>query len=358
MIPSAPTAAAAARERLDQPPVARGVARVDDHRQVRVQLQPRHGAEVEREARRGLERPDPALAQDHVLVALLEHVVGGHQQLVERGRQPALEQHGLAELARHLEQRVVLHVARADLDHVGVLGDELGVRRVEQLGDDRQAGDRARLGEDLQPRRAQALERERRRARLERAAAQHAGARGRDRLRHPERLLARLDGAGAGDQRERARRADRVPVDREHRRLVMGQLGRRQLVRARDRDDAVDARHPLQAELADPLGVADGPDRGRQLAGQDEHVDARRLQLRAHGRDLGLARLGCHHDHHRPSSRTPSSSAPRWCASSWRTVRVTCARSSSGSSPKSRSSVSRKMTMRSGWSSRATPSPW
>ena len=30
---------------------------------------------------------------------------------------------------------------------------------------------------------------------------------------------------------------------------------------------------------------------------------------------------------YRPSSRTPSSSAPRWCASSWRTVRVTCARS-------------------------------
>ena len=61
---------------------------------------------------------------------------------------------------------------------------------------------------------------------------------------------------------------------------------------------------------------------------------------------------------HRPSSRTPSSSAPRWWASSWRTVRVTCPRSSSGSSPKSRSSVSRKMTMRSGWSSRATVSPW
>ena len=153
MIPSAPTAAARARERLDEPPVARRVARVDDHRQVRVQLQPRHGAEVEREARRGLERADAALAQDHVLVALLQDVVGGHQQLVERGGQPALEQHRLAELARHLEQRVVLHVARADLDHVGVLGDQLGVRGVEQLGDDRQAGLRPRLGEDLQPRR-------------------------------------------------------------------------------------------------------------------------------------------------------------------------------------------------------------
>ena len=43
-------------------------------------------AEVEREPRRGLERADPALAQDHVLVALLEDVVRGLQQLVQRRR--------------------------------------------------------------------------------------------------------------------------------------------------------------------------------------------------------------------------------------------------------------------------------
>ena len=41
-----------------------------------------------------------------------------------------------------------------------------------------------------------------------------------------------------------------------------------------------------------------------------------------------------------PRLRTPRSSQPRWWASSWRTVRSTCARSSAGSWPKSRSSVS------------------
>ena len=121
-----------------------------------------------------------------------------------------------------------------------------------------------------------------------------------------------------------------------------------QLVGARDRDHAVDPGHPLQAQLAHALRVADRADRGRELAREHEHVDPRRLELGAHGGDLRLARLGCHHDHHSPSSRTPSSSAPRWCASSWRTVRVTWARSSSGSWPKSRSSVSRKITIRSG----------
>ena len=150
--PSAPTAAAARESGSTRRRSPAAWRRVDDHRQVRVQLEPRDRAEVEREARRGLEGADPALAEDHVLVALLEDVVGGLQQLVERRRQPALEQHRLAELARDLEQRVVLHVARADLHDVGVLGDRVGVLGVEQLGDDRQPGLVARLGEDLERR--------------------------------------------------------------------------------------------------------------------------------------------------------------------------------------------------------------
>ena len=146
MIPSAPTAAAARESgstRRRSPAAWRGV---DDHRQVGVQLQPGHGAEVEGEAGRCLEGADPALAEDHRLVALLEHVVGRLQQLVERGGQAALEQGRLAEPAGDLEQGVVLHVAGADLDDVGVLGDRLRVAGVEQLGDHRQTRRRARLG--------------------------------------------------------------------------------------------------------------------------------------------------------------------------------------------------------------------
>src|SRR5207245_10194920 len=54
---------------------------------------------------------------------------------------------------------------------------------------------------------------------------------------------------------------------------------------------------------------------------------------------------------------TPSSSKPTWWASSWRTVRVTWSRSSCGSLPKSRRSVSRKITMRSCVCACATPPP-
>ncbi len=86
----------------------------------------------------------------------------------------------------------------------------------------------------------------------------------------------------------------------------------------------------------------------------------------------GRAALGVAHDeevrhafarhvwrfHHRSRRLTPSSSKPTWWASSWRTVRVTWSRSRSGSWPKSRRSVSRKITIRSCVLSRVAPSPW
>ena len=113
-------------------------------------LEHRDRREVEREAVGGLERADAALAEHHALVALLEDVLRRHQQLLERRRQPALEQHRDAGAADLGQQRVVLHVARADLDHVGDLGDRLEVAHVHQLGDDRQAGSLLGLGEQPQ----------------------------------------------------------------------------------------------------------------------------------------------------------------------------------------------------------------
>ena len=114
------------------------------------------------------------------LLALLEDVVRRLQELLEARGQAALEQDRLAEPAGDLQERVVLHVARADLHDVGVLGDRVGVLRVEQLGDDRETRDLARDGQDLQRLDAETLEGERRRAWLEGAAAQHRRASGVD----------------------------------------------------------------------------------------------------------------------------------------------------------------------------------
>ena len=76
-------------------------------------------------------------------------------------------------LADLLEQGEVLHVAGADLEDVGVLGDQLDVARVHDLGDDGQARGLARASaSSLQPLLPEPLERVRGGARLERAAAQ------------------------------------------------------------------------------------------------------------------------------------------------------------------------------------------
>jgi hypothetical protein len=57
------------RERRHEPALAGRVARIDDDQQVAQAVEHRHGREVHRVAHRRLERPDPALAQDHVRIA-------------------------------------------------------------------------------------------------------------------------------------------------------------------------------------------------------------------------------------------------------------------------------------------------
>ncbi len=71
---------------------------------------------------------------------------------------PALQQHRVLALAGRVEQRVVLHVARADLQHVGVAADKRHHLGRHHFGDGRQPGHRAGLGQQLQPGLAHALE--------------------------------------------------------------------------------------------------------------------------------------------------------------------------------------------------------
>ncbi len=68
---------------------------------------------------------------------------------------------------------------------------------------------------------------------------------------------------------------------------------------ARDRDDVIDAGEPLEAALADRLGVADRGDDGVRLPPDEHDVDTgQRVDARAHRLDLGLGRPWGHHDHH------------------------------------------------------------
>jgi hypothetical protein len=146
---------------------------------------------------------------------------------------PSLEQHRLVGAPDLRQQVEVLHVARADLDHVGMLEHGVDVPRVHQLGDDRQPGLLARLDEDRQGLFAETAEGVRRRPRLEGAAAQHRRAGVRDRTGRLERLLPVLDRAGPGDQAEGVI-SERAAVHLDHGR-IRRELARDQLVRLEDR---------------------------------------------------------------------------------------------------------------------------
>ena len=139
MTPSAPTATPPIASGLTSQRLPGGMRRVDDHRQVGQVVDERHGGQVERVAGVRLERADAALAQDDVRVARADDVLGGHQPLLDRGAVAALEHDRAGDPADVAQQRVVLHVAGADLEDVGVLGDDVDLVRLHHLGDHRQA---------------------------------------------------------------------------------------------------------------------------------------------------------------------------------------------------------------------------
>ena len=98
--PVGPDRDAAEGERLDQPALAGGVARVDDDRQVGQPVEERHRGEIHRVPGVRLERPDAALAQDHVGIPGADDVLGGHQEFLDGRAVAALEHHRAARPAR------------------------------------------------------------------------------------------------------------------------------------------------------------------------------------------------------------------------------------------------------------------
>src|SRR5207248_11112588 len=132
----------------------------------------------------------------------------------------ALEQDRLAQIAHRLDERAVLHVARADLQEVGALRDERKRPVVLHLGDDLEAGSAARLLEQLQSFLPETLEVVWAGARLECSAPEQRRAA----LPHPSRggedLLLALHGAGTRHDHDLAA-TDGDPGDVDYRFLVI-----------------------------------------------------------------------------------------------------------------------------------------
>ena len=159
-----------------------------------------------------------------------------------------------------------------------MLGDDVDLVGLHHLGDDRQPRLTSRFREELEPFLLEALECVRRRPRLERAAAQHRGARRLHARGDLEDLFARLHGARAGHDDDRFAADGHVVAD-AHDAVGAAHLAAGQLERLQDRRDRLHALQRLQR--AQPLlaaVVADGADDVAQLA-----VDG--VRRVAHGAD-------------------------------------------------------------------------
>ncbi len=108
--------------------------------------------------------------------AAREEVLAREEPLLDGGGHRALEEHGPPGASDGLEEREVLHVARAHLHEVGVLGHEAHVALAERLGDDLEAVGVGGAAEPAERVLAVTLEGVGRRAGLVRAAAEEGRA--------------------------------------------------------------------------------------------------------------------------------------------------------------------------------------
>jgi hypothetical protein len=255
-----------------------------------------------------LEGADAALAQHDVEVAALGDVFGRHQPLLDGGAHAPLEQDRPGGGADGLQQGEVLHVAGADLEHVGVGSDQVDGARVDHLGHHRQAGFRPHLGQYLQARLTQALVGVGGGAGLEGAAAQQAGA---GRLGHAgggEGLPGILDRARPGDHGQRVR-ADRHPADPDDRPVGV-MLPADQLVGDGNPHHVQHAAAAAQVQCAELVHIPDQSHDGAGNPPAHERVAACRADQfhdRAH---ILLGGLGGHHHDHRVSPVAVNEKAP------------------------------------------------
>src|ERR1700728_125297 len=196
-----------AREWCDFVALAGAVAGIDQNGQMTEPLHRGYQAQIERVAGMVGEGPHATLAQRHVVVAFAQNIFGRHQEFFQRGRHAALQQYGLAGASGAFEQRKILHVARADLNHVGILLHQVERLVVDSFGDDLHAKLLADFCHDPQAFLFQALKRVRRSAGLVRAPAKELRSGTGDALGDRKRLVVILDGARPRNNRQ-SRAAD------------------------------------------------------------------------------------------------------------------------------------------------------
>src|SRR5580692_74676 len=288
------------RKRSNFIPLAGALARIDNNRQVAKPLHRRNHTQIERVAGVVGESAYPALAQNHVVVAFAHHILGRHQKFFQRRRHATLHHDRPLRSARTPEQRVVLHIARANLNDVGVLLHQVERFMVNGLGNCPQAKILTHVSHDLQAFFAQTLKRIRRCAWLVSSAAKELRPRTLDALSHSKRLLPALNGARPGDNRE-SRATNRGIAAREtNDGVLFPEVAADQLVRLGNADHFLHARHLFQRAGLDLTLISSDADRSPLRPRDGVSAVAERFDLLADGPHLRFARVRLHHHQHEP----------------------------------------------------------
>ena len=284
-------------QRLDHPVDTACMARVNNDRQVAHALEHRHSGDVQRVAGVLLIGADTALAQDNVLISACHDVLGGHQEFLHGVGEAALEQDRLIRLAQLLEQLKVLHVARADLEAVALVHEQVDVCGISDFSDNRHPGYLVRLVQQFEALGLKALEGVRGRTGLPCAAAQDCRAVRLHMFGNVDDLLLALDRAGAGHHDQLFAAHDNARRDFDLR-VVRMELAVCQLERLLYLEDVFDLRVAQQRVLVDRAGVADQADDDRTRTVNRVCLDVPALDMPGQLFDMLAGRALFHNDDH------------------------------------------------------------
>src|SRR6266849_3194054 len=273
------------------------VGGIGEHGQVRELLDDRDGGDVERVACVGFKGANAALAEDYVVVAAGEDVLGAEEQLFHGGGHAALEEHGLADFAERAEEIIVLHIARADLEDVDVAEHHLHLRRIHDFADGEEIEFLRGFAHELKAFFAHALKGVGRSARLEGAGAQDFRSGFSDGFGDGEDLFAGLDGARAGGDDDFVAADFYAAAEIDDGAFGL-ELAAGELEGLRDAHDFAHAVEELEIAMIEIAVHADGAEDGVGFAGGAMHVEAAGDEAVDDVLDLGVGGALLHYDDH------------------------------------------------------------
>ena len=124
----------------NQIPLPCAVTGIAYNRKMAESFDHRNSSHVKCETGEGLKASDSTLTENHFLVPTSHHIFGCQQPLFVGRGQTALDHDGLTKLANLIKKVVVLHVPRANLQDICVLGHCVYIFHRHDLGNNRKTG--------------------------------------------------------------------------------------------------------------------------------------------------------------------------------------------------------------------------